>query len=104
MPHRWIHGIGELRTAALSGLRKQEISFTEQLYCPIKIGDEVIRKLFFDFLVEEKVIVELNKDGMFSKQHIEQVNQYLTASKIKLALLINFTSRGVVYKRLVNIL
>jgi len=85
-------------------LRTENISFQQELYHPIKIGNEVIGKLYLDFLVENKIIVELKKDGRFSKQNIEQVNQYLKASGLKLALLINFTSTGVVVKRLLNII
>jgi GxxExxY protein len=100
-------GFGHLEKIYQKGysvlLKKENILFKEQVYCPIKIGDEVIGKLFFDLLVDEKVIIELKKDGKFSKQHIDQVNQYLKASKLKLALLINFTQKGVVFKRLVNI-
>ncbi len=59
--------------------------------------------MFFDFLVDGTIIIELKKDAYFSKQNIDQVNQYLKTSGIKLALLINFSTKGVVYKRLVNI-
>lgn len=100
-------GFGHLEKIYQKGyaalLKKQEIIFKEQVYHPLKIGDEVIGKLFFDFLIDEKVVVELKKDARFSKQHIDQVNQYLKASKLKLALLINFTGNGVVFKRILNI-
>lgn len=55
------------------------------------------------FFVEEKIIIELKKNAHFSKQNIDQVNQYLKTTGIKLALLINFSPNGIVYKRLVNI-
>ena len=100
-------GFGHLEKIYQKGyaaiLRKHAISFKEQVYHPIKINNEIIGKLFFDFLIEDMIIVELKKDGRYSKQHIDQVNQYLKASEIKLALLINFTSKGVISKRLVNI-
>lgn len=84
-------------------LKNKGLSFKEQLYTPIKFQNELIGKKFLDFLVEEKVVVELKKNSRFSKANIDQVNSYLLSSKTKLALLINFSSDGVVYKRLVNI-
>ena len=100
-------GFGHLEKVYQKGyaalLSEQQILFMEQVYMPIKIGDKVIARLFFDFLIDEKIVVELKKDGLFSKQYIEQVNQYLKASGLKLALLINFTSQDVIYKRILNI-
>jgi GxxExxY protein len=100
-------GFGHLEKIYQKGyaamLRKHALPFKEQVYHPIKINNEIIGKLFFDFLIDDKIIVELKKDGKFSKQHIDQVNQYLKASGIKLALLINFTRNGVISKRLVNV-
>jgi GxxExxY protein len=84
-------------------LKNKKIDFREQLYSPLKFKDKVIGKMFFDFLVDEKIIIELKKDNRFSKQHIDQVLEYLRTSNLRLAILINFTREGVVYRRLINI-
>ncbi len=84
--------------------KSKSIPFTEQVYYPVKVNKKTISKNFFDFLVEDKIVVELKKDNRFSKQHIDTVNEYLNVSKIKLAILINFTRTEVVYKRILNIL
>jgi GxxExxY protein len=90
------------RSYALA-LKEKNLSFKEQVYFPLKFKEQVIGKMFFDFLVDEKVIVELKKDNRFSKQHVDQVKEYLQVSGLKLALLINFTRSGVVYMRILNI-
>src|SRR5689334_18922544 len=69
-------------------LKAQKLKFKEQVYSPLKFKGEIVGRNFFDFLVEDKVIVELKKDNHFSKQHIGQVNEYLKTSKLQLALLI----------------
>jgi GxxExxY protein len=89
--------------AFAESLKKANIQFKEQFYYPINFNDKVIGKLFFDFFVEEKVIIELKKNARFSKKNIDQVNQYLKASGTQLAILINFSSAGVIYKRMVNL-
>lgn len=90
--------------AFAEALKQRNILFTEQLYFPVKFNEKVVGKMFFDFFVDEKVIIELKKDTRFSKQNIDQVNQYLKTTGITLALLINFSAQGVVYKRMVNII
>ncbi len=80
-------------------LQLQNINFKEQvLYKGENIGNS-----FFDFLVEDKVIVELKKSDYFSKKNIDQVVNYLKISDLKLAMLINFSKNGVLHKRLVNL-
>ncbi len=88
--------------AYAEALRLKNLKFSEQVYFPLKFKDKIIGKNFFDFLVDEKVIVELKKDNRFSKQHIDQVKEYLKVSELKLALLINFARTEVVYKRIIN--
>lgn len=83
--------------------KKEGIIFKEQVYTPLKFKEEVIGKQYFDFLVEDKIIVELKKNAVFSKRNIDQVKQYLQTSKLQLALLINFSSTGVISKRIVNV-
>lgn len=84
-------------------LRDKKIPFKEQVYFPLKYNDEIIGKGYCDFVVEEKVIIELKKSDRFSKANIEQVNQYLKTSGLKLAILVNYTSAGAIFKRLVNL-
>ncbi|MBN8695689.1 MAG: GxxExxY protein [Bacteroidetes bacterium] len=63
----------------------------------------MIGRGFLDFLVEDKIIVELKKDENFTKTSIDQVLNYLKTTDLKLAILINFTKQGVKFKRIINI-
>jgi GxxExxY protein len=56
-----------------------------------------------DFLIDKKGVVELKKGNYFSKSHIDQVLEYLRCKQLKLAILINFGSQGVVFKRIINL-
>lgn len=69
----------------------------------IEFNGEVIGKYFLDFLVEDKIIVEIKQGNYFSKSHIEQIHNYLKANNLKLGLLANFTMNGVKIKRIVNL-
>lgn len=83
--------------------KKNNLLFKEQVNFTLKFQGETIGKGFCDFLVEEKIIVELKKSARFSKSNIEQVNQYLKSSGLKLAILINYTPSGAIFKRFVNL-
>jgi GxxExxY protein len=90
--------------ALAKSLGLKNIQFKEQVYYPLKFQNQIIGKAFFDFEVEGKIIVEIKKDGLFAKPHIEQVLNYIRFSNHKLALLINFTPTGIKFKRVINIL
>ena len=84
-------------------LKTKKINHKEQVYYPLKFLDKVIGKSFLDFLIEEKIIIELKKDDHFSKTRIEQILQYLKVSDLKLAIIINFGNEGIKFKRIVNV-
>ncbi len=84
-------------------LSNEKLNYEEQVPYPVKYKEEIIGRNYLDFLVEEKIIIELKKSDFFSKKNIDQVVNYLKVSGMKLALLINFSKDGVKYKRLVNI-
>ena len=53
--------------AFAESLKIKNIQFIEQHYAPLKFNDKIIGRLFFDILIENKIIVELKKDSFFSK-------------------------------------
>ena len=65
--------------------------------------DQIIGKYYLDFLVENKIVLEIKKGNHFSKQKIEQVKGYVKATKMKLAILANFTPSGIKTLRILNI-
>jgi GxxExxY protein len=78
------------------------LKFKEQLPSPVFFKERLVNKRFLDFLVEEKIIVELKKDQRFAIGHIKQVHDYLIRSGLRLGILINFDKDGVRTKRILN--
>lgn len=83
-------------------LKDNKISYKEQVKYSVEYKGEVIGNNYFDFLIEDAVIIELKKSGYMSKKNIEQISNYLKVSNLKLALVIIFTPEGVRTKRVVN--
>ena len=62
---------------------------------------QVVGAYVADLIVEERLIVELKCVDAFSNEHIAQCINYLRASGLKLALLLNFQKPKVEWKRIV---
>lgn len=83
---------------------KLSLSYKENLYWPVKFKSVVVEKGFFDFSVEDKIVVELKARGNFLKKDFEQLTNYLNNSDQKLGILIAFGTEKVIYKRVLNTL
>lgn len=83
-------------------LARQGILFKRQVPYKIVFRGECVGRYFLDFLIDDKIILELKCGNYFSRQNMWQVRAYLFASKKQLAILANFTAEGVRCKRVVN--
>ncbi|MDP3900314.1 MAG: GxxExxY protein [bacterium] len=89
--------------AVANNFKVKELIFKRQVPYIIRSNGKIIGRYYLDFLVAGKVILELKKGNYFNKQNIDQVNAYLKATNLKLAILANFTPHGVKFMRLVNL-
>ena len=80
-----------------------KINFKEQVYAPLKFRGSNIGRYYFDFLIENKIVLEIKKDPIFRSKNIEQIYSYLIVNNLKLGILANFSKDRVVTKRIVNI-
>ncbi len=55
-----------------------------------------------DFIIEDKVIVELKTVDFLTKTHVAQVINYLKATGYTVGLILNFNQPRLQYKRIVN--
>lgn len=85
----------ELTQAGLSFVREIE----QDIY--YKELTEPIGTRRADFVVEEKVLVELKAVKELEDVHLAQVLNYLKAYRLEVALLVNFGSKSLTFKRLV---
>lgn len=83
-------------------LKMNEIKYQRELYFPITIEGKLLKKCFFDFLVDDKIVVELKANDINFKQVCAQVFKYLKASNNKLGLVYRFSKNGVRTKRIPN--
>ncbi|MFZ2975873.1 MAG: GxxExxY protein [Candidatus Moraniibacteriota bacterium] len=82
---------------------ENNIKFKEQLKAKVKHRGKEIGYYIFDFLVFDKIVIELKSKNYFSKRDIDQLYSYLKAMNLKLGILVYFTKECVRYKRIVNL-
>lgn len=88
--------------AVAAGLRKEEIKFKEQFYVPLNCFGEKVGKYYLDFLIDDKIVLELKRGQFISAQIIHQTKQYLDSLHLKLGIIACFTYKGVIIKRIIN--
>ena len=88
--------------AVAIALEQAKIPFREQVYAPLVYNGKVIGKYYLDFLVDEKIILELKRGQFVPATVINQTKEYLSALQRDLAIIACFTYSGVVIKRIIN--
>jgi GxxExxY protein len=82
-------------------LQKQGLNFETQKRLAVSYNGKKVGDYIPDFLVENKVIVELKASKFLTKNDNQQTFYYLKGSDYKLALLVNFGAPKLQIKRLV---
>tara|TARA_R110002072_G_scaffold41085_5_gene115819 strand:+ start:1923 stop:2297 length:375 start_codon:yes stop_codon:yes gene_type:complete len=78
------------------------IPFEREKEYKVKYKDVVLKHKFYaDFVVFEKIILEVKSCETFTDSHIAQCINYLKISNNKLALLVNFKQDKLDYRRIV---
>ena len=72
-----------------------------QLRFPVLYKGQCVGEYLGDIIVEHEIVVELKCVESFTKEHIAQCINYLKATNLQLALLINFQKPKVEWKRVV---
>lgn len=79
------------------------LDYKSQLPVIVSFKDKFVTTVYLDFLIENKIVLEIKRGNMFLKKDIDQVFNYLKAINLKLGILARFTKDGVKFKRIINI-
>lgn len=84
------------------GLKLQKIRYKKEILVDLMFNKVRIGKYFLDFLIEEKIILEVKTVENLKPKDFKQVLAYLTSKNIQLGILANFRSDRLTYKRILN--
>jgi len=91
------------RRALLVELREQRLIVKTEVEVPVYYGGHEVGRHRLDLLVEGCLILELKAVESLCPVHYAQVRSYLKASRLKCALLINFSTPQADYRRITAI-
>ena len=80
----------------------RDMPFIQQVHLPVKYKEIMAGNYVADFVVYEKIIVEIKAVGNLASNHQAQTLNYLAATGYRLALLINFGSTSLQYRRVIK--
>ena len=81
---------------------KRQIPFSKEKTLELFYkGDKLSKYFVADFICFEKIVLELKSVSGLTNEHEAQVFNYLKATQMNLALLINFGGKSLQYKRIV---
>ncbi len=83
-------------------LKKAQIKFEEQYEISVFYKGEIIGKRIANFLIENKITLEIKAVTNLEDVHLAQGLNYLEASGLEVGLLINFGAKTLQFKRLQN--
>ena len=83
-------------------LRKNNIPFEREKEYTVKYKDIILpHKFYADFVVYDKIILEVKGMAGIADEHIAQTINYLKVAGLKLGLIVNFGELSLQYKRVV---
>ncbi|GMT47447.1 MAG: hypothetical protein IEMM0007_1013 [bacterium] len=89
--------------ALMVQFRRKEIKAKQQAPITVYFNREVVGDYYADILVEDKIIIELKTAEKISGAHRAQVLNYLKATGLQLAILLNFGKEKLEYERFIQI-
>ena len=82
--------------------KKERIIFRPEVESAIYYEGIIVGKRRVDFVVEEKVMVEIKALTELTDQHLAQALNYLETHNFEVGLLMNFGAKSLQFKRLVH--
>lgn len=83
-------------------MAKQGLSFSKELEMPVYYDSIKVGSRRLDFLVADKIVVELKAITKLDDIHLSQALNYLEAHSLETGLLINFGAKSLEFKRVSN--
>ena len=83
-------------------LEECQLVFAREFDMPIFFKGRHIGSRRVDFLIEDKISVELKAISILNDDHLAQAINYLEAYNLEVGMLINFGAQSLQFKRLIN--
>lgn len=98
------HGFLEkvYENALMVVLKREGISARQQAAVPVYFMEEIVGEYYADILVDEKIILEIKSVEKIIGIHRAQALNYLKATGLRLAIILNFGKEKLEFQRVVR--
>lgn len=83
-------------------LIERNVKYSREIAIPPSFVNEKNRRNIPDFIIEDKIILDIKAKNIITKEDYFQIKRYLDSSGIKLGLLVNFRAPYIYPKRVAN--
>lgn len=83
-------------------LKELKIPYQREMKIEIKFGREKLGEFFIDFIIADRIILEIKRVWQITQDDIKQTLRYLKAAKLKLAIIANFKHKRLEYRRVLK--
>lgn len=81
--------------------KTRNIPYLREAHLPVFYKGIKLRTFNVDFLVYDKIILEIKATSAFTDDNFRQVINYLKCSQLQVGLLVNFGSQSLTFKRFI---
>ncbi|MCC7358740.1 MAG: GxxExxY protein [Anaerolineales bacterium] len=89
-------------TALAHELSLRGVPFESEKALPVRYKEQIVGQYEADLVVDDKIIIEIKSTTSLHSAHFAQAQHYLSATGLRLALLINFGAKALETKRIVQ--
>lgn len=83
-------------------LKELNIPYKREAKIEIEFRKENLGEFFIDFIIDDKIILEIKKVWKITQDDVKQVLRYLKATNLKLAIIANFKHNRLEFHRVLN--
>ncbi|MDP3956577.1 MAG: GxxExxY protein [bacterium] len=83
-------------------LKELSIPYKKEAQVNIKFDGEELGEFFLDFIIDNKIVLEIKKVWKITQDDIKQVLRYLKATQAKLGIIANFRHNRLEFRRVLN--
>lgn len=83
-------------------LKKNKLFYEKEVLIKLSYADSNIGRYFLDFIIDDKIALEIKAVPFLKEEYYKQLLAYLDAANLKLGIIANFRTKRLTYKRLVN--
>jgi len=92
----------QYKNAIADYLSKLGLKFEREKEISADFKGLIIKGLRVDFIIENKIILEVKSKPLLTREDLRQVLRYLKSLNLPLAILVNFKKKKLEYKRIIN--